>query len=47
MSTSTRIAIRQTLTGHPLPELGGYDLITPGTAGIGCTLTAATVGGAR
>ncbi|MFI6163075.1 hypothetical protein ACIA59_24375 [Micromonospora haikouensis] len=47
MSNSTRIPIRQPLTGHTLPELGGYDLITSGTAGIGCTLTAAIVGGAR
>ncbi|WP_018588550.1 hypothetical protein [Salinispora arenicola] len=47
MSNSTRIRIRQPLTGHTLPELGGYDSITSGTAGIGCTLTAAIVGGAR
>ncbi|SCL17742.1 hypothetical protein GA0074694_2114 [Micromonospora inyonensis] len=48
MSHLTRTTIRHPLTGHtPVPELRGRDLITSETAGIGCTPTAAIVGGAR
>jgi hypothetical protein len=48
MSHLTHTPIRPPLTRHaPTPELRGYDLITTETAGIGCTPTAAIVGGAR
>lgn len=48
MSYLTRTPIRRPLTGRtPVPERRGHDLITSGTAGIGCTPTTAIVGGAR
>ncbi|TQJ23761.1 hypothetical protein FBZ33_4075 [Micromonospora sp. A202] len=41
-------SVRRPLPSHaPAPQSPGYDSITRGTAGIGCTPTAAIVGGAR
>ncbi|WJK33157.1 hypothetical protein [Solwaraspora sp. WMMA2065] len=47
MPHPTFTPILRALTGRTLPGQCGHDLITPEPAGIGCTLTAATVGGAR
>lgn len=41
-------SVRRPLPDHaPASQPRGYDLIIRGTAGIGCTPTAAIVGGAR